>query len=188
MKSGFVLLSRDDQLTATAVAAAATAGIELRLLEQYPVISATEFLIADLKALIDHPTLRPDLLISTELTDSIWRYAATYAPAQLVQLPQAASWFQTWLTSQHSIKSPLICIRSVTAVSALGVFLTQLNLIDTAHNAARAAARGQQIDLPANVSLTQQLQNGAILIVVRRDLDFWSKAIELTATAEVIVE
>ena len=49
MKSGFVLLSRDDQLTATAVAAAATAGIELRLLEQYPVISATEFLIADLQ-------------------------------------------------------------------------------------------------------------------------------------------
>jgi hypothetical protein len=36
--------------------------------------------------------------------------------------------------------------------------------------------------------LTQQLQNGAILIVVKRDLDFWSKAIELTATAEVIVE
>lgn len=127
MKSGFVLLSRDDQLTATAVAAAATAGIELRLLEQYPVISATEFLIADLKALIDHPTLRPDLLISTELTDSIWRYAATYAPAQLVQLPQAASWFQTWLTSQNSIKSPLICIRSVTAGAGSSVLATAIS-------------------------------------------------------------
>jgi Flp pilus assembly protein TadG len=93
-----------------------------------------------------------------------------------------------FVTVELAIGIATLAFGFLAAVSALGVFLTQLNLIDTAHNAARAAARGQQIDLPANVSLTQQLQNGAILIVVKRDLDFWSKAIELTAIAEVIVE
>ena len=127
MKSGFVLLSRDAQLISAALDAAATVGIELRLLEEYPVISAAEFLISDIKVLIDYPALRPDLLVSTELTDSIWRYAATYAPAQLVQLPQAASWFQTWLTNQHLIKSPLICIRSVTAGAGSSVLATAIS-------------------------------------------------------------
>ena len=93
-----------------------------------------------------------------------------------------------FVTVELAIGIATLAFGFLAAASALGVFLTQLNLIDTAHNAARAAARGQQIELPANISLTQQFQSGAILIVAKRDLMFWTRAIELTAKAEVIVE
>jgi len=164
VKSGFVLLSRDAELIAAALQAAAAVDVELRLLDDYPVIAATEFLIADPKALIDNPTLKPDVLISAELTDSIWRFAAAYAPAQLIQLPQAASWFQTWLTNQHLTKSPLICLRSVSAAagsSALAVALgytaaiTQdVVLVDLDH-ARSAMSLLSSIDLTNAVSWEQ---------------------------------
>jgi hypothetical protein len=164
VKSGFVLLSRDGELIAAALQAAAAVDIELRLLDDYPVISATEFLIADPKALIDNPTLKPDVLISAELTDSIWRFAAAYAPAQLIQLPQATSWFQTWLTNQHLTKSPLICLRSVSAAagsSALAVALgytaairQDVVLVDLDH-ARSAMSLLSSIDLTGAVSWEQ---------------------------------
>jgi hypothetical protein len=164
VKSGFVLLSRDGELIAVALQAAAAVDIELRLLDDYPVISATEFLIADPKALIDNPTLKPDVLISAELTDSIWRFAAAYAPAQLIQLPQATSWFQTWLTNQHLTKSPLISLRSVSAAagsSALAVALgytaairQDVVLVDLDH-ARSAMSLLSSIDLTGAVSWEQ---------------------------------
>jgi hypothetical protein len=74
------------------------------------------------------------------------------------------------------------------AVATLGVFLVQLNLIDTAHNAARMAARGQSFEFPANIDGVEQLQNGVLVITVRRSVDFWFKRIELTANSKVVIE
>lgn len=127
MKSGFVLLSRDADLISIALQAATAVNIELRLLDEYPVINAAEYLIADPRALIDQPGLKPDLLISSGLTDSIWRFAATYAPAQLIELPQAISWFQNWLTNQHLVRSPLIGVRSVVAGAGASVLTTAIS-------------------------------------------------------------
>lgn len=127
MKSGFVLLSRDADLISIALQAAAAVNIELRLLDEYPVITAAEYLIADPRALIDQPGLKPDLLISSVLTDSIWRFAASYAPAQLIELPQAINWFQNWLTNQHLVRSPLIGIRSVVAGAGASVLATAIS-------------------------------------------------------------
>ncbi|MFZ9751754.1 MAG: hypothetical protein ACO3CN_06630 [Candidatus Nanopelagicales bacterium] len=108
MKSGFVLLSRDADLIGLALQIAAAVNVELRLLDEYPVITGAEYLVADPKALIDQPNLKPDLLISQELSDSLWRFAANYSPAQLVQLPEATSWFQSWLTNQQVLKAPVL--------------------------------------------------------------------------------
>jgi hypothetical protein len=83
VKTGFALLSRDADLISIALQAAAAVNIELRLLDDYPAINAVEYLIADPRALVDQPGLKPDLLISSVLTDSFWRFAAGYAPAQL---------------------------------------------------------------------------------------------------------
>lgn len=127
MKSGFVLLSRDADLISIALQAAAAVNIELRLLDEYPVITAAEYLIADPRALIDQPGLKPDLLISSVLTDSIWRFAASYAPAQLIELPQAINWFQNWLTNQHLVRSPLIGVRSVVAGAGASVLATAIS-------------------------------------------------------------
>lgn len=127
MKSGFVLLSRDAELISVALQAAAAINIELRLLDEYPVIAASEYLIADPRALIDQPGLKPDLLISSVLNDSIWRFAATYAPAQLIELPQAISWFQSWLANQHLIRAPLIGIRSAVAGAGASVLATAIS-------------------------------------------------------------
>lgn len=127
MKSGFVLLSRDADLISIALQAAAAVNIELRLLDEYPVITAVEYLIADPRALIDQPGLKPDLLISSVLTDSIWRFAASYAPAQLIELPQATNWFQNWLTNQHLVRSPLIGVRSVVAGAGASVLTTAIS-------------------------------------------------------------
>jgi hypothetical protein len=74
------------------------------------------------------------------------------------------------------------------AVAALGVFLVQLNLIDTAHNAARMTARGQSFEFPVNIEGVEQLQNGVLIISVRRNVDFWFKQIELTANSKVVIE
>lgn len=122
-----MLLSRDAELISVALQAAAAVSIELRLLDDYPVINATEYLIADPRILIDQPNLKPDLLISSVLTDAIWRFAAGYAPAQLIELPQGISWFQNWLTNQHLIRSPLIGIRSVVAGAGASVLATAIS-------------------------------------------------------------
>ena len=53
MKSGFVLLSRDADLIGLALQIAAALNVELRLLDEYPVITGAEYLVADPKALID---------------------------------------------------------------------------------------------------------------------------------------
>lgn len=127
VKSGFVLLSRDAELISDALSAAAAVNIELRLLDEYPVISATEYLVADPKSLIDQPNLKPDLLISADLSDSLWRFAARYSPAQLIQLPDATSWFQSWLTNQHLVKSPLLGIRSIVAGAGASVLATAIS-------------------------------------------------------------
>lgn len=71
MKSGFVLLSRDADLIGLALQIAAAVNVELRLLDEYPVITGAEYLVADPKALIDQPNLKPDLLITQELSDSL---------------------------------------------------------------------------------------------------------------------
>jgi hypothetical protein len=151
-------------MVAAALQAAAAVDIELRLSDDYSAISATEFLIADPKALIDNPNLKPDVLVSAELTDSLWRFAAAYAPAQLIQLPQAASWFQTWLINQHLTKSPLMCLRSVSAAagsSALAVALgytaaikQDVVLVDLDH-ARSAMSLLSSIDLTNAVSWEQ---------------------------------
>ncbi len=126
MKTGFALLSRDADLISIALQAAAAVNIELRLLDDYPAINAVEYLIADPRALVDQPGLKPDLLISSVLTDSIWRFAAGYAPAQLIELPQAINWFQNWLINQHLIRSPLIGVRSVVAGAGASVLATAI--------------------------------------------------------------
>jgi Flp pilus assembly CpaE family ATPase len=124
VKSGFVLLSRDADLIGLALQIAAAVNVELRLLDEYPVITGAEYLVADPKALIDQPNLKPDLLITKELTDSLWRFAANYSPAQLVQLPEATSWFQSWLTNQQVLKAPILSFRSVTAAAGSSVLAT----------------------------------------------------------------
>lgn len=115
MKSGFVLLSRDTELIALSLQAAAQVSIEIRLLEDYPIISESEYLIADPKALIDQPQLRPDILVSRDLTESTWQFAANYSPAQLIELPDAINWFQSWLTNQQITKSKVMTFKSATA-------------------------------------------------------------------------
>lgn len=167
MKSGFALLSRDSDLIAAALQAAAEVDIELKLLEEYPVLSGANYLIADPKALIEFPSLRPDVLISHDLSESLWRFAATYAPAQLIQLPAAASWFQTWLTSQQVVQSPLISLHAATAAAGCSVLATALSfqaaknndvvLIDLDH-ARSALALLSTIEL-ANAVTWEQLLN-----------------------------
>lgn len=129
MKSGFVLLSRDAELIALALQVAAGVNVELRLLDDYPIISPAEYLVADPKALIDQPGLKPDVLLSRELSDSLWRFAANYAPAQLIQLPEAAAWFQTWLVNQKVVKSPLISLRSAVAGAGSSVLATAVSFV-----------------------------------------------------------
>ncbi|MFZ9841112.1 MAG: hypothetical protein ACO3DX_05330, partial [Candidatus Nanopelagicales bacterium] len=129
MKSGFVLLSRDADLIGLALQIAAAVNVELRLLDEYPVITGAEYLVADPKALIDQPNLKPDLLISQELSDSLWRFAANYSPAQLVQLPEATSWFQSWLTNQQVLKAPIMSFRSVTAAAGSSVLATAVSYL-----------------------------------------------------------
>lgn len=129
MKSGFVLLSRDADLIGLALQIAAAVNVELRLLEEYPVITGAEYLVADPKALIDQPNLKPDLLITQELSDSLWRFAANYSPAQLVQLPEATSWFQSWLTNQQVLKAPILSFRSVTAAAGSSALATAVSYL-----------------------------------------------------------
>lgn len=73
-------------------------------------------------------------------------------------------------------------------LSALAIFLTQLQLIDVAHNSARLAARGEVFVAPDEIEITQQYQAGIILVQASRDLSFWFRPIYLTAKAEVVVE
>ncbi|MFZ9283530.1 MAG: hypothetical protein ACO24V_02295 [Candidatus Nanopelagicales bacterium] len=129
MKSGFVLLSRDADLIGLALQIAAAVNVELRLLDEYPVITGAEYLVADPKALIDQPNLKPDLLITQELSDSLWRFAANYSPAQLVQLPEATSWFKSWLTNQQVLKAPIMSFRSVTAAAGSSVLATAVSYL-----------------------------------------------------------
>lgn len=129
MKSGFVLLSRDAELIALALQVAAGVNVELRLLDEYQLISPAEYLVADPKALIDQPGLKPDVLLTRELNDSLWRFAANYAPAQLIQLPEASAWFQTWLVNQKVIRSPLISIRSSVAGAGSSVLATAVSFV-----------------------------------------------------------
>lgn len=129
MKSGFVLLSRDTELIALSLQAAAQVSIEIRLLEDYPIISESEYLIADPKALIDQPQLRPDILISRELTETIWKFAANYSPAQLIELPDAINWFQSWLTAQQITKSKVITFKSVTAGAGCSVLAVAVSFV-----------------------------------------------------------
>lgn len=129
MKSGFVLLSRDADLIGLALQIAAAVNVELRLLDEYPVITGAEYLVADPKALIDQPNLKPDLLITQELSDSLWRFAANYSPAQLVQLPEATSWFQSWLTNQQVLKAPILSFRSVTAAAGSSALATAVSYL-----------------------------------------------------------
>ncbi|MFM1906260.1 MAG: hypothetical protein RIT32_1056 [Actinomycetota bacterium] len=76
----------------------------------------------------------------------------------------------------------------IAVLYALGIFLMQLNLIDTAHNVARAAARGQNVTPPSHTQISQDFRSGVILIEASRRIDFWFRPIALTATAEVAVE
>lgn len=76
----------------------------------------------------------------------------------------------------------------VLAISALSVLLVQLNLIDVAHNAARMAARGQSVSAPPEIELIEQYQFGSIVVQAQREIDFWLRPIQLSATAEVVVE
>ncbi|MFZ9283525.1 MAG: hypothetical protein ACO24V_02270 [Candidatus Nanopelagicales bacterium] len=76
----------------------------------------------------------------------------------------------------------------IAVLYALGILLMQLNLIDTAHNVARAAARGQNVSAPSHIQISQDFRSGVILIEASRRVDFWFRPIALTATAEVAVE
>ena len=76
----------------------------------------------------------------------------------------------------------------IAALSALGVLLVQLNLIDVAHNAARMAARGQATQAPANIELIEQYSQGSIYVQANREIKFWLRPISLTAVAKVVVE
>jgi Flp pilus assembly protein TadG len=76
----------------------------------------------------------------------------------------------------------------IAIIYSFSIFLAQLNLIETAHNIARQAARGQEFSVPTNVNISQQYQAGTLQILVTRQVDFFVRSIEISATAEVVVE
>lgn len=95
---------------------------------------------------------------------------------------------QGMVTVELAIGLATLTFVFIAAISALGVLLVQLNLIDVAHNAARMAARGQQIETPANIQLEQRYQAGTILVQASREINFWMRPISLSARAKVVVE
>jgi hypothetical protein len=115
MKTGFALFSQDAELIADALRLAAQVNVEIRIQDNFSSNLSTEYLIADLRALVEHPQLSPDLIISHHLNDATWRFAARYPATQVIELPNAEQWFQNWLSNQRITKSKVISFKSVVA-------------------------------------------------------------------------
>lgn len=92
------------------------------------------------------------------------------------------------VTVELAIGLTVLTFVFLAALAALAVLLTQLQLIDAAHNSARLAARGETYSVPAEIEINQQYESGVIVVQAKRELSFWFRPIQLTARAEVVVE
>lgn len=93
-----------------------------------------------------------------------------------------------FVTVELAIGIATLSFAFMAAIAALGVFLTQLNLIDTAHSAARLAARGQEFQAPAEIKLTEQISNGNLIVTAQREIFILQRPINLSARAKVVIE
>lgn len=93
-----------------------------------------------------------------------------------------------FVTVELAIAIATLALAVSTIVAGLSLYLSQLNLVDTAHTAARMAARGEVMRIPTGVRMQQSFVDGVLYVNVARDISFLSKSMQLQATASVVVE
>jgi MinD superfamily P-loop ATPase len=133
MKPEFGLLCDDAQLSRLVLQVAADAGVELAILDSKNLTLNPDLII------MAQPELTADLkpgsvqaLITSNLTEQVWQEANRLLAKQVIELPAASNWLESWLRSHQTNLSLLVTIRSVTSSGGASILSCALAQADTA--------------------------------------------------------